>query len=117
MRNREQRREYERKIKKDKRVSTCPLCHRPALFYTATQIKADIPEDKKELQKEDFDVILVCENCGQIVHDEPEVGKLLQPGLYLPIKLDIFEYALRHPPTEEKTDDGVIEAEFTESND
>ena len=102
MRNREQRREYERKIKKDKRVSTCPLCHRPALFYTATKIKADIPEDKKELQKEDFDVILVCENCGQIVHDEPEVGKLMQPGIYLPIKLDIFEYALRHPEVTEE---------------
>ena len=111
--NRTQRREYERKIKKDKRASICPLCNRPALFYTATRIKNDVPTDKKELQAEDFDVILVCENCGQIVHDEPEVGKLMRPGMYLPIKLDIFEYALRHPPEEETTEqEEIIEGEY-----
>ncbi len=104
MRNRTQRREYERKIKKDKRASICPICGRPALFYTAAKLKPDTPTDKDNLQPEDFNVILVCENCGQIVHDEPEVGKLMQPGMYLPIKLDIFEYALRHPPKEEEED-------------
>jgi len=98
MRNREQRREYERKIKKDKRASTCPLCHRPSLFFTTGRIKPESEgKEREELKPEDFDVVLRCENCGQIIHDEPEVGKLLGPGVYLPIKLDIFEYALRHP--------------------
>ena len=119
MRNREERRKYERAIKKDKRASKCPLCGRPALFFTQGRIKPEA-EAKEKLEKEDIDVVLVCENCGQVVHDEPEVGKLLQPGIYLPLKLDIFEYALRHPdtinmePDAEAVVDRIIDADFTE---
>ena len=115
MRNREERRKYERAIKKDKRASKCPLCGRPALFFTQGRIKPEAKE-KEKLEKKDIDVVLVCENCGQVVHDEPEVGKLLQPGIYLPLKLDIFEYALRHPDEVDKAlaEPEIIDANFTE---
>ena len=123
MRNRAQRREYERQIKKDKRASKCPLCKHNALFFTQARIHPEAEEklqNGEKLEKEDMDVVLICENCGQVVHDEPEVGQLLQPGVYLPLKLDIFEYALRHPdvvnmePDAEAVVDRIIDGEFTE---
>ena len=115
MRNREERRKYERAIKKDKRASICPLCKRPALFFTQARIHPEA-EAKEQLDKEDIDVVLVCENCGQVVHDEPEVGKLLQPGVYLPLKLDLFEYALRHPDEIDEAikENEIIEGQFTD---
>ena len=119
MRNREERRKYERAIKKDKRASKCPICNHLSLFFTQGRIKPEA-EAKEKLEKEDIDVVLVCENCGQVVHDEPEVGQLLQPGVYLPLKLDIFEYTLRHPnvinmePDADAVVDRIIEGEFEE---
>lgn len=104
MRNRKQRREYEHSIKHDKRVSKCPICGRPSLFFTKATLKP-YEGEKEKFEKEDFDTEIVCENCGATVYSGEEVSKLLPPGVYLPLPLDIVEYALRHPELEEAITD------------
>lgn len=47
MRNRKQRREYERNIKHDKRASKCPICGRPSLFFTKAVLKPYEGEKEK----------------------------------------------------------------------
>jgi hypothetical protein len=34
-----------------------------------------------------------------------DVEKLVPPGIYLPLPIDIFDYALRHPEMLERTED------------
>ncbi len=104
MMNREQRRKYASKIKGDKRASECPLCHNISLFYTEPQLK---PYEgmKEEFTKDDFDTVVKCEVCGQVVLANEAVTRLIQPGIYLPLPLDIFTMALKyeeeHPTMEE----------------
>ena len=101
MRNREERRAYEKKIHNDKRASKCPICKHISLFYSVGELKPEAKEKEKP-EKEDFNTKIICESCGATVYEGEEVGKLVPPGIYLPLKLDIFEYALRHPQEEEK---------------
>ena len=99
MMNREDRRKYEKRIRNDKRAFKCPLCGKLALFYTTAELKP-YEGTKETFDKDDFETALRCEVCKQIIHTGPEVTKLIPPGVYLPIPLDIFEYALRHPEEE-----------------
>lgn len=116
MKNREERRAYERKIKNDKRASKCPICGYKSLFYTKAQLK---PYDgiKKEFTKDDFDTQICCEVCDSVIYEGEEVSKLVPPGIILPLPLDIFDYALRHPDVVEKAaadDNEVINTEIIE---
>lgn len=101
MRNREERRAYERKIRNDKRASKCPICGHLSLFFTKATLK---PYEgiKEKFEKEDFDTQVCCENCGAVIYGGEEVSKLIPPGVYLPLPLDIFDYALRHPEITDK---------------
>ena len=96
MKNREERRAYERKIKNDKRASKCPVCSHLSLFYTKATLKP-YEGTKEKFEKEDFDTQVCCESCGAVIYEGEEVSKLIPPGVYLPLPLDIFDYALRHP--------------------
>lgn len=96
MKNRTERRAYERKIKNDKRASKCPKCGHLALFYTKAVLKP-YEGTKEKFEKEDFDVQVCCEACDAVIYEGEEVTKLVPPGIYLPLPLDIFDYALRHP--------------------
>lgn len=95
MRNREERRAYEKKIHNDKRASKCPICKHISLFYSVGELKPEAKEKEKP-EKEDFNTKIICENCGTTVYEGEDVSKLIPPGIYLPMKIDIFEYALRH---------------------
>ena len=106
--NREERRQYQRKIKNDKRASECPLCHNKSLFYTEPQL-LPYEGEKTEFTKDDFKVIVKCETCGQIVLDSPAVTKLIQPGVYIPLPIDIFIMALNHEEEEEKENEAGME--------
>ena len=46
-----------------------------------------------------------------IVFEGSDVTRMVPPGIYLPLPLDIFEIALKNPPKEE---DKIQEAKFTE---
>lgn len=78
--NRAQRREYAKHIKNSKIASICPLCGTKARFYTHQRGKDD--------------VILCCEVCNGIVHEGEAVSKLLVPGIFLPIPLEVFDKVL-----------------------
>lgn len=115
MMNREQRRAYAAKIKNDKRASECPLCHTKALFYTEPQL-LPYEGEKEKFTKDDFKVVVKCEACRQVVLDSPAVTKLIQPGVYLPLPIDVFITALKYEeehPEEEKTEE-VQDGEFVE---
>lgn len=105
MMNREQRRAYASKIKGDKRASKCPLCGYTSLFYSAPVLK---PYEgvKEKFVAEDFDVVIKCDVCGGTVLANDAITKLIKPGVYLPLPLDIFEMALKyendHPEEENK---------------
>ena len=114
MKNRAERRAYERKIKNDKRASKCPICKHTSLFFTKAVLKPEV-EKKEEYDKEDFNTEIVCENCGAVVYSGEEVSKLLPPGVYLPLPLDIVEYALRHPELEEAIEDAKSDLVNSES--
>ena len=101
MKNRAERRIYERKIKNDKRASKCPKCGHLALFYSKAVLKP-YEGTKEKFDREDFDVQICCEACDAIIYEGGEVNKLVPPGIYLPLPLDIFDYALRHPEITEK---------------
>ena len=53
----------------------------------------------------DFDVVIKCDVCGGTVLANDAITKLIKPGVYLPLPLDIFEMALKyeneHPEEEE----------------
>lgn len=104
MKNREERRAYERKIKNDKRASKCPICGHLSLFYTKATLKP-YEGTKEKFEKEDFDTQVCCESCGAVIYEGDEVSKLVPPGIYLPLPLDIFDYALRHPEVTDMNDE------------
>lgn len=99
--NRQQKRDYAKKIKGDKRASVCPLCGVKSLFYSTAEL---LPYEgtKSEFTKDDFKVVVKCEVCGGTVLDSPAVTKLIQPGIYLPLPLDIFTLALQHEEADEE---------------
>ena len=107
MKNRAERRAYERSIKNDKRASKCPKCGHLSLFYS-TQIKDldVIPnEDGTSQFASKMTTAIKCEVCDNIIYKGEEVEKLVPPGVILPLPLYVFDYALRHPeviPEEEK---------------
>lgn len=82
--NREQRRAYDRKIKKQPNASICPECNHLAMFYT----EADTSTNPSTA------TILKCERCGAIVREGEELTKILPSGLYLPTSLSILDKAL-----------------------
>ena len=107
MMNREQRRKYEAKIKNDKRASICPKCGYKSLFYSQPVLKP-YEGTKEKFVAEDFDVVIKCEVCGETVLANPAVTKLIRPGVYLPMPLDIFQMALKYEdehPEEETTNE------------
>ena len=119
MKNREERRAYERKIKKDKRASKCPNCGYKALFYSIS-----IPDGLKEITEYDgtvgdikttepkYTTAIKCEMCDSIIFSGPEVEKLVPPGIILPLDIEIFGYALRHPEEFTNEKEEIIEANF-----
>ena len=104
MMNRELRRKYESKIKNDKRASKCPLCGYKSLFYSEPVLKP-YEGEKTEFTKDDFDVVIKCEVCDGVVLAKEAVTKLIRPGVYLPMPLDIFQMALKYE--EEHPDEGT----------
>ena len=94
--NRAERRAYEKSIHNDKRASICPKCKGKALFYTIGELKPEV-QNKEKPEKEDFNTKVICERCKAIIYEGDEVSKLVPPGIYLPLPLDIFDYALHHP--------------------
>lgn len=78
--NREQRRAYDRKVKQVSHASICPECNHKALFVTSARAEND--------------TVLRCERCGEIVREGEELTKLMPPGIYLPIPLDVLDKAL-----------------------
>ena len=118
MMNREERRKYYKKIGKDKRLSECPKCGYKSLFYSTS-----IPTDNYEVKENEdgtsetvpiYTTAIKCDICGEIIYQGENVEKLCPPGIYLPLQLDIFDYALRHPelnvePDAEKVVDRVFE--------
>jgi len=97
MLNRNERREYWRHNKKNKNLSKCPKCGFSALFYSTARGKND--------------TVIKCDICGDIIFEGPDVTRMVPPGIYLPLPLDIFEIALKNPPEEETN---IQEAEYTE---
>lgn len=93
--NREKRREYDRKVKKDKRADICPKCKHLALFYSTGELKEEAYL-KQNPQKEDFNTKICCGRCGATIYEGEDVSKLIPPGIYIPIKLDLLDYALKH---------------------
>lgn len=107
MMNREQRRKYASKIKGDKRASTCPLCGYKSLFYSAPVLKP-YEGEKETFVAEDFDTVIKCDVCGGTVLANAAITKLIKPGVYLPLPLDVFQMALKYEeehPEEETSDD------------
>lgn len=101
MKNRAERRAYERSIKNDKRASKCPKCGHLSLFYS-TQIKDlsfDVTpnEDGTSQVTSKMTTAIKCEVCDNIIYKGEEVEKLVPPGVILPLPLYVFDYALRHP--------------------
>ena len=96
MKNREERRAYWRKIKNDKRTSICPKCGYESLFYS---VSVPVSNFNLEEWKQDvkYETAIKCEICDAIIYQGEDVTKLVPPGIILPLPLDIFDYALRHP--------------------
>lgn len=83
MLNREERREYLRRNKKNKNLSKCPKCGFKSLFYSAARGETD--------------TVIKCDICQNIVFEGDNVTRMVPPGIYLPLPLDIFEMALNAP--------------------
>ena len=99
MLNREERRKYLQRNKKNKNLSKCPKCGFKSLFYSTT--------------RGENDTVIKCDICGDIVFEGPDVTRMVPPGIYLPLPLDIFEIALKTPSGEDK----IQEGEFVEVKD
>ena len=97
MLNREERRKYLQRNKKNKNLSKCPKCGFKSLFYSTS--------------RGENDTVIKCDICGDIVFEGPDITRMVPPGIYLPLPLDIFEIALKSSPPEESE---YQEAEFTE---
>ena len=108
MKNRNERRAYEKRIRNDKRASKCPICGHLSLFYTRGELKPEA-KAKEKPQKEDYDTKVICESCDSVIYEGEDVSKLLPPWIYIPIKLDLLDYALRHRERiEELNKDGNV---------
>ncbi len=98
--NREQRRAYDRKIKKQPNASICPECGHLAMFYTKHFVTS--PDDPLSTFytklgnsfKDKGTTVLVCERCDAIVREGEELTKMMPPGLYLPTTLEVLDKAL-----------------------
>ena len=99
--NREERRKYQKKINKDKRASKCPKCGYKSLFYSTSIPTGDYEVKENEDGTSEtvpiYTTAIKCDICGEIIYQGENVEKLCPPGIYLPLQLDIFDYALRHP--------------------
>ena len=93
MLNREQRRAYQKKIKKNPAASLCPECGNLALFYTTSLGEKN--------------TVIKCQICDKTVREGAEVTKLVPPGITLPLSLSQFDQAVefeKNHPQEEKED-------------
>ena len=97
MLNRKERRIYWQRNKKNKNLSKCPKCGFKSLFYSTS--------------RGENDTIIKCDICQNIVFEGPDVTRIVPPGIYLPLPLDIFEIALKSSPSKESE---YQEAKFTE---
>lgn len=101
--NREQRRKYAKQIKHSKTASICPECGHKSQFYTTARGEKD--------------TVLKCEVCHAIVREGEELTKLIPPGLYLPVPLDVLDKLLLEEASrvededEEGTEDGAVAVE------
>lgn len=86
MLNREERRKYLQRNKKNRNLSKCPKCGFKSLFYSTA--------------RGENDTVIKCDICGDIVFEGPDVTRMVPPGIYLPLPLDIFEIALKSSPEE-----------------
>ena len=89
MLNREERRKYLQRNKKNKNLSKCPKCGFKSLFYSTA--------------RSENDTVIKCDVCGDIVFEGPDVTRMVPPGIYLPLPLDIFEMVLKAPKDNENT--------------
>ena len=78
--NREQRRQYDRKIKNDRTADMCPECKHKTHFFTSARGEKD--------------TVLKCERCGEVIREGEELTRLMPPGLYLPMPLEALDGAL-----------------------
>lgn len=101
--NREQRRQYDRKVKHAANASVCPECKHPALFYTTSRGERD--------------TILKCERCDAIVREGAELTRLMPPGIYLPTKLEILDKALLYEASRPEEDIAYVNEEQPEDLD
>ena len=76
-------------------MSKCPKCGYDSLFVTVPVLK---PYEgvKEKFVAEDFDIVVKCEICDSTVLESETLTKLIAPGVYLPLPLDIFEMALKY---------------------
>lgn len=107
--NRSARRAYEQKIRKDKRASICPKCGYRSLFFSTSiptgEFDVETKDDGMTVTKPKYTAAIKCEVCDSIIYMGEDVEKLVPPGIYLPLPIDIFDYALRHPEMLERTED------------
>lgn len=104
--NREQRRKYERQIKKVKYASICPVCGLKARFIST--------------RKTGDETSLICEACGQVVRSGPDITKSVPPGIVLPMeldKLDMMIEALKASEQKQAEDEATQEIVETETPD
>ena len=94
--NREQKRAYAKKIKNDKRASTCPLCGTKALFYSSfTETSPYNTESAGGTGiPKNMEACIKCEVCNKVVLKDPAIETLLPPNHYVPMPLPLFELAL-----------------------
>lgn len=85
MLNREQRRAFMKRNKKNSALCRCPKCGYDTLFYTTTLSNLDQSEKH---------IVIKCSICDATVRDNEEVGKLVPPGITLPCTLDMFDKAM-----------------------
>ena len=96
MLNRDERRAYWRHNKKNKNLSKCPKCGFNALFYSTA--------------RGENDTVIKCDICQNIVFEGSNITRIVPPGIYLPLPLDVFEMALKTSLEE----NNIQEAEYTE---
>ena len=107
MLNREQRRAYQKKIKKNSAASICPECGHLALFYTTSLGEKN--------------TVVKCQICDKTIREGEEVTKLVPPGITLPLPLERFDKALlweaSHPSEEEvKNDNSGVQSGDSEAH-
>jgi transcription elongation factor Elf1 len=105
--NREQRRAYDRKVRKSQNASICPECKHLANFFTEARGEKD--------------TVLKCERCGAIVREGEELTKMMPPGLYLPTSLEVLDKALlmeaaRSVKEDEENDDSGMQSGDAETH-